>query len=72
MHNIIFAGTPDFSAYHLQALIDKQYKPSLVMTQPDRQSGRGRKPQARPIARASLGARVFVCVCVCVGVGVYV
>ncbi len=49
MKNIVFAGTPDFSAYHLDQLIDGGYKPSLVLTQPDRASGRGRKLTPSPV-----------------------
>ena len=40
---IIFAGTPDFAAVHLQALIDNGIKPVAVYTQPDRPAGRGNK-----------------------------
>ncbi len=47
--NIIFAGTPDFAAAHLQVLIDNGYTPSLVLTQPDRASGRGRKLKPSPV-----------------------
>lgn len=47
--NIVFAGTPDFAAHHLQVLIDNGYTPSLVLTQPDRASGRGRKLTPSPV-----------------------
>lgn len=40
---IIFAGTPDFAASHLQALIDAHCDIVGVYTQPDRPSGRGNK-----------------------------
>ena len=40
---IIFAGTPDFAAVHLQALIDNGINPVAVYTQPDRPAGRGNK-----------------------------
>lgn len=40
---IIFAGTPDFAAVHLQALIENGIKPVAVYTQPDRPAGRGNK-----------------------------
>ena len=40
---IIFAGTPDFAAAHLQALIDAQHNIIGVYTQPDRPAGRGKK-----------------------------
>ncbi len=47
--NIIFAGTPDFAAIHLQALIDADLKPQVVYTQPDRPCGRGHKLTPSPV-----------------------
>jgi methionyl-tRNA formyltransferase len=47
---IIFAGTPDFAAAHLQALIDSpQHSVTAVYTQPDRPAGRGKKLKASPV-----------------------
>ncbi len=40
---IIFAGTPDFAASALDAIIRAGHEVSLVLTQPDRASGRGMK-----------------------------
>lgn len=40
---IIFAGTPDFAAHHLEELITNGIKIDTVYTQPDRPSGRGHK-----------------------------
>ncbi|MGL6039993.1 MAG: methionyl-tRNA formyltransferase [Deefgea sp.] len=40
---IIFAGTPDFAAEALSALISAGHEIVLVLTQPDRPSGRGMK-----------------------------
>ena len=45
---IIFAGTPDFAATHLQALIG-QHEVVAVYTQPDRPAGRGKKLTASPV-----------------------
>lgn len=45
---IIFAGTPDFAATHLQALI-RQHDIVAVYTQPDRPAGRGKKLTASPV-----------------------
>ena len=49
---VVFAGTPEFAAQHLQALLDT---PSLqvmaVYTQPDRPAGRGKKLTASPVKR---------------------
>ncbi|WP_299796566.1 methionyl-tRNA formyltransferase [uncultured Shewanella sp.] len=47
--NIIFAGTPDFAARHLQALIDSEHNIIGVYSQPDRPAGRGKKLQASPV-----------------------
>ncbi|NRB22921.1 methionyl-tRNA formyltransferase [Shewanella sp.] len=47
--NIVFAGTPDFAARHLQALIDSEHNVIGVYSQPDRPAGRGKKLQASPV-----------------------
>ncbi|MCL4316633.1 MAG: methionyl-tRNA formyltransferase [Gammaproteobacteria bacterium] len=41
--NIAFAGTPEFAATVLQALLDDKQQVCAVYTQPDRPAGRGRK-----------------------------
>ena len=46
---VIFAGTPDFAAYHLQVLIHSRHKVVSVYTQPDRPAGRGKKISASPV-----------------------
>ena len=38
---IIFAGTPEFAATALAALIQAGHEVVLVLTQPDRRAGRG-------------------------------
>ena len=40
---IIFAGTPEFAASSLQAIIDNGHSVIAVYTQPDRPAGRGKK-----------------------------
>ncbi len=40
---IIFAGTPDFAAQHLRALLSSEHQVVAVYTQPDRPAGRGKK-----------------------------
>ena len=40
---IIFAGTPKFAAAHLETLLKTQHNICLVLTQQDKESGRGRK-----------------------------
>jgi len=47
--NIIFAGTPDFSAYTLEKLLASKHKIIAVYSQPDRPAGRGRKLMASPV-----------------------
>lgn len=47
--NIVFAGTPDFAAQHLQALIDSPHNIIGVYSQPDRPAGRGKKLQASAV-----------------------
>ncbi|WP_372742305.1 methionyl-tRNA formyltransferase [Neptunomonas sp.] len=46
---IIFAGTPDFAASSLAALINSEHQVIAVYTQPDRPAGRGRKLKASPV-----------------------
>jgi len=46
---IIFAGTPDFAAVHLAALLSSVHQVVAVYTQPDRPSGRGQQLQASPV-----------------------
>jgi len=46
---IIFAGTPDFAARHLDALLTSEHEIVGVFTQPDRPSGRGNKLTASPV-----------------------
>ena len=46
---ILFAGTPEFAAVTLQALLDSAHQVVAVYTQPDRPAGRGRKLSASPV-----------------------
>jgi methionyl-tRNA formyltransferase len=47
---IIFAGTPQFAADHLAALLNQtEHELVAVYTQPDRRSGRGKKTLASPV-----------------------
>lgn len=46
---IIFAGTPDFAARHLDALLASEHQVVGVFTQPDRPAGRGKKLVASPV-----------------------
>ena len=46
---IIFAGTPDFAARHLDALLSSAHQVVGVFTQPDRPAGRGKKLMPSPV-----------------------
>lgn len=51
---ILFAGTPEFAAIHLQALISSEHEVIGVYTQPDRPAGRGKKLQPSPVKQVAL------------------
>ncbi|QTF93414.1 methionyl-tRNA formyltransferase, partial [Halomonas sp. BM-2019] len=51
---VIFAGTPDFAAESLQALLDSRHRVLAVYTQPDRPAGRGRRLTPSPVKRLAL------------------
>ena len=46
---IIFAGTPDFAARHLDALLSSGHQIVGVFTHPDRPAGRGKKLMPSPV-----------------------
>lgn len=52
--NIIYMGTPDFAVPPLKALADAGYNVSLVVSQPDKAKGRGKKLQNTPVKEAAL------------------
>lgn len=51
---IIFAGTPDFAAVSLAALLAAGHQVVAVYSQPDRPAGRGRKLTASPVKQLAL------------------
>ena len=51
---IVFAGTPEFAADHLNALLDSPYEVVAVYTQPDRPAGRGQKLMPSPVKQLAL------------------
>ncbi|QND87261.1 Methionyl-tRNA formyltransferase [Chromobacterium vaccinii] len=57
---LIFAGTPEFAAAALRALIGAGHEIALVLTQPDRPAGRGMKLKPSPVKEVALahGLRV--------------
>jgi methionyl-tRNA formyltransferase len=57
---IVFAGTPDFAAYHLQELIDSEHDVVGVYSQPDRPAGRGKKLQASSVKQLAIEHNISV------------
>jgi methionyl-tRNA formyltransferase len=51
---IIFAGTPEFAAEHLKALLGSRHQVIAVYSQPDRPAGRGKKLTASPVKEVAL------------------
>ena len=58
---VVFAGTPAFAAFALEALLDAGSAVPLVLTQPDRPAGRGLKLMPSAVKRLALarGIEVF-------------
>ena len=50
----IFAGSPHFAAYMLQALLDNNIEVVAVLTQPDKPRGRGLKLKANEVKTLAL------------------
>ena len=57
---LIFAGTPDFAAEALHALIRSPHEIVAVYTQPDRPAGRGRKLTPSPVKQLALQHQLTV------------
>ena len=52
---ILFAGTPDFAAIHLQGILDAgEHEVIGVYSQPDRPAGRGKKLKPGPVKQLAL------------------
>lgn len=56
--SIIFFGTPDFAIPTLKSLIDSKEDIKLVVTQPDKQKGRGHKISSPPVKDLALSAGI--------------
>ena len=58
---VVFAGTPEFAAAALEALVEAGCTVPLVLTQPDRPAGRGMKLTSSAVKRVALarGIEVF-------------
>lgn len=57
---LIFAGTPDFAARHLAALLSCEHEVVAVYTQPDKPAGRGQKLTASPVKELALAHQIPV------------
>jgi len=57
---LVFAGTPEFARLALDALIVHGHEIGLVLTQPDRPSGRGMKLVPGPVKQAAVAAGIPV------------
>lgn len=57
---IIFAGTPEFAAESLKALLQGPDEVIAVYTQPDRKAGRGQKLKPSPVKEVALEADIPV------------
>ena len=58
--NVIFAGTPEFAAVALEALLAAGFHVPLVLTQPDRPAGRGMQLHASAVKQAALAHGIEV------------
>lgn len=57
---VAFAGTPDFAAAALAAILDAGFEVPLVLTQPDRPAGRGLKLQPSAVKTCAQSAGIAV------------
>ncbi|MCM0613911.1 methionyl-tRNA formyltransferase [Marinobacter sediminum] len=57
---LVFAGTPDFAATALKALLGTHHTVVGVYSQPDRPAGRGRKLMPSPVKQVALEASIPV------------
>ena len=57
---VIFAGTPEFAAHALRAIIAAGHVVPLVLTQPDRPAGRGMALQPSPVKRLAEASGIEV------------
>ena len=48
---VVFAGTPEFAAAHLDAIVAAGHDVCAVLTQPDRPAGRGKQLQTSAVKR---------------------
>lgn len=51
---LVYMGTPDFAVAPLEAIIKAGHEVSAVVTQPDKQKGRGKEVQMTPVKQCAL------------------
>ncbi len=61
MMKIVYMGTPDFAVAPLEAMLQAGYEVTAVVTQPDKQKGRGKEMAMSPVKECALkhGIPVF-------------
>ena len=57
---IIYMGTPDFAVAPLEAIIKAGHDVAAVVTQPDKQKGRGKEVQMTPVKQCALAHQIPV------------
>jgi len=57
---IVFLGSPESAIPSLRKILEEGHKVELVITQPDKQSGRGKKLKASPVKKFALGKNIPV------------
>ena len=60
MLELVFCGTPTFAVPTLEKLVAAGFRVKLVVTQPDRPSGRGLEPAASPVKKSALTLKLPV------------
>jgi methionyl-tRNA formyltransferase len=58
--NIVFMGTPDFAIPSLQKLIESKHQVIAVVTQPDKERGRGQKVSFAPVKQFAVENKIPV------------
>jgi methionyl-tRNA formyltransferase len=58
--NIVFMGTPDFSILSLKILFESKHNILAVVTQPDKERGRGQKVSSTPVKQFAVDNRIPV------------
>jgi methionyl-tRNA formyltransferase len=63
MERVVFFGSPAFALASLEALVASEFKPVLVVTQPDKPAGRGKSLTPTPVRELAdrTGIPVMVC-----------